>query len=653
MFGGGGLEPFRLTDQQRNMSPELPAPSVGAKLKSLMLLWQIALNELGAWCDTATIRDQKTALDRFEHEGDSFFGITLPDFCKDFQKSLDRGAVADDVFLGFAKARGLPHFLGGFLQLVFDRDSGVLLDEPNIDAIFAVRQVTLMFSKVSLPVSERRVRRAMEDFVECEKEVRKADAERTQSDTLAFSRICSLLYASCFSRVDLRVYNRELRPAHGPGATADRLSGNRKYDQQEWTERLEAILPAGEMLLPNWRYWDRLQRVDFLEPGAERPVRVITVPKTLKAPRIIAIEPTAMQYAQQGLQSVIREEIAKDDLLSHFLGFDDQTPNQRLARIGSVNQNLATLDLSEASDRVSNQLVRTMLSNHPHVAEAVDACRTRRADVQGHGVLRLSKFASMGSALCFPMEAMVFLAVIFLGIQDELKTPLTRSAIRRYVGRVRVYGDDIVVPVRYVSAVVSRLETFGFRVNAGKSFWTGKFRESCGRDYYNGQDVTPVKVRRVLPTQPQHVEEVMSMVSTRNQFYQLGLWGTCQWMDAYLRDVLTHYPVVLPTSPVLGRESVLGYDTERLHPTLHSPLVKGYVMDARLPVSRLDDVGALLKYFLTSADSSSGSESVDLFRKDRFDAMSYLDIDVKDVEHLERAGRAQSVRLKLRWASAI
>jgi hypothetical protein len=228
----------------------------------------------------------------------------------------------------------------------------------------------------------------------------------------------------------------DIMPKHGPGATADRLSGNRKYGQVQWPLRLESLFPAIEFIIAGWDY-QRLSDVNFVEPGAELPVRVITVPKTLKTPRIIAIEPTAMQYVQQALLEMFLEEYVKDDILTSFLGFDDQVPNQQLARKGSIDGSLATLDLSEASDRVSNQLVRTMLARFPHFAEGVDACRSRKADVPGHGVIRLAKFASMGSALCFPMEAMVFLTVIFLGIQDELNEPLTRRTLLEFVGRVR------------------------------------------------------------------------------------------------------------------------------------------------------------------------------------------------------------------------
>nr|QDH89759.1 MAG: RNA-dependent RNA polymerase [Leviviridae sp.] len=104
----------------------------------------------------------------------------------------------------------------------------------------------------------------------------------------------------------------------------------------------------------------------------------------------------------------------------------------------------------------------------------------------------------MGSALCFPMEAMVFTTLIFLGIQRSLNKPLYPRDLKRYVGSVRVYGDDLIVPVDQVPSVVRTLEHFGARVGSDKSFWTGKFRESCGREYFNGHDVSITRVRQAF-----------------------------------------------------------------------------------------------------------------------------------------------------------
>jgi hypothetical protein len=597
-------------------------------MKSLMQLWQCVLEELGTQVGTCTLRDRKTASERYEHEGLSFLTITLANFGADFQKSLDQGFVASDHFQGFNRKGGLPKFLRGFLKRVFCSSSGMLLDNPDIDAIFAVRQLTLMMAKLHIDCSDARVMKAIEGYVKCEQEVKDHDSTFAADGYRSFRSAGMALFGDLFSRCDLRIYNEDFRPKHGPGQTADRLTGNRKYRQKHWTRRLEEYFPSLTMLTPGWSYFDSLDHVTFLEPGEELPVRVITVPKTLKTPRIIAIEPTCMQYAQQALLEMFLDELRKDDIFSQIMYFDDQTPNQRLAYEGSISGDLATLDLSEASDRVSNQHVRALLDRFPHFAGAVDSCRSRKADVPGHGVIRLAKFASMGSALCFPMEATVFTTIVFMAIAEELNIPLSRGLVKRFVGKVCVFGDDIIVPQRFVPSVVRRLEAFGFRVNSNKSFWTGKFRESCGRDYYDGHDVSVVKVRELLPTRQKHVTEVISTVSLRNQLYQLGLWKTCQWIDSLLNNVLRgHYPVVESTSAVLGRHSVFPYQGERECENLHRPLVKGYVVRSRLPSDKLSGEPALLKYLL-----KRGNEPL-------------------DKEHLERAGRPDAVYLKLRWST--
>jgi len=583
--------------------------------------------------------DVKTVRGRCEHEGISFLTISLPNFGKDFEKSLDQGLVDRRLFAGFQRKGELPRFLGGFLDLVFDRDSGVLLDQPSIDAIRAVRQLSLMYGKLALPCSDARVRNAFDGYIECEQEVRLADASRARKFSFAFEMMSARLFQDVFTDVDREIYHGRVVPKHGPGATADKLVGNNKFNLRTWTERLEEIFPAGENIIPSPSYYDELDSVHFLEPGSELPVRVISVPKTLKTPRIIGIEPTAMQYSQQALKAEITIGVQKSNLLNALIGFDDQIPNQALAHEGSLTGSLATLDLSEASDRVSNQLVRTMLRRWPHLHKAVDASRSRKADVPGHGVVRLAKFASMGSALTFPIEAMVFLTIICLGIEESLRTPLSHQDLLDLRGKVRVYGDDIIVPVEHVRSVITMLETFGFRVNDRKSFWNGKFRESCGREYYAGEDVSIVRVRTMPPTSPKDATRVISWVSTRNQFYFAGYWQTCSWLDEAITNVIHHYPVVAPTSRVQGRHSFLGYETQGYDKFLHRPLVKGYVETSVLPSISLDGTGALLKFHLKSAMNerlhSSGGHG----------AQPGI-----DGGHLERSGRPQSVDIKLRNA---
>ncbi len=634
-------------------------------MKSLMqLLWEV-LDELGTWCHVSTTADYEYVCRRVESEGDEFLTISLPGFADDFEYCLKSGQTtllpADGdgetnmAFVGFKKRGELPVFLGGFLDLIFDRELGSLRDEPSVDAIFAVRQICLMFGKVYLPCTPARVAKALQKYVTCEKEL-SLFAEEFQSvnrdvDRQDFRRIARLLWKDVLTKMDHTIYELDVLPKHGPGATADRLRGNAKYGQIEWTQRLEEVFPAGEFLLPNWRYREVLDRVKFLEPGAERPVKVITVPKTLKTPRIIAVEPTCMQYAQQAILTSLVPAIENDKLVGQLVGFSDQVPNRRMAEKGSLDGSLATLDLSEASDRVSNLHVQLLCEDWPWFSKALDATRSRKADVPGHGIISLSKFASMGSAVCFPVEAMVFLTVVIIGIERSLNEnrlstrgedrsiqsgPISRRDVRSLVGKVRVYGDDIVVPREHAFHVIRALEAFGFLVNKDKTATDGYFRESCGAEFYRGHDVSIVRVRELLPTSRGHVPEIVSTVSMRNQFYWKGMWRTAAFLDGVIGRLIP-YPTVSETSPVLGRHSLLGYETQRMCQTLHRPLVKGAVVKTRLPKSNLRDSDALLKVLLRA--------------ERRGDPDPVLgDEPIADKHHLERAGRPEAVDIKLRWA---
>jgi len=515
------------------------------------------------------------------------------------------------------------------MEHVFHLDNGILIDDPCIESIYAIRQLTLLYSKIELPCTPSRERKAMQSYIDCDKEVEYNDSILDSSDYDELSRMGALLFGPVFSAVDRDIYDERIVPKHGPGATADKLSSNGKYSTTYWTQRLESVFHFGDFLSPTPRYSceDWCDAVNILEPGAELPSRVISVPKTQKTPRIIAIEPSSVQFVQQGLlESLTRH--TESDLLDQLIGSGSQVPNQELAQKGSISS-LATLDLSEASDRVSLKHVEAIVQRHPLLKGALLATRSQRADVPGHGIIPLSKFASMGSALCFPLEAMVFLTLVFLGIERERGYRFTnRKEFYSFVGKVRIYGDDIIVPVDYVHTVIDSLEHFGARVGRHKSFWTGRFRESCGKEFYDGHDVSVVKFRRMFPSSRQCVPETISLVSFRNQLYQFGCWETCAWLDKKLRDLLHYFPCIESSSSALGRVSFLGYLSEKEHDHLHKPLVKACVVSSRSPRDHLDGRGALLKFFLKRGD-----------------------LPRHDKGHLERAGRPRIAYIKTRWVT--
>lgn len=639
-------------------------------MKSLTDLWRVTALEMGQWCGTSTTRDIGTVLSRCEDEGTSFLTITLPDFEKAFVRALDRGQVSPADFPSFKhdrKSGRLPVFMLGFTGKVFDVESGLLLQEPCVDSIFAIRQLCCMFSKIELPCSYSRTVRAMQAYVECEQEVE--EWEKTVSPVLLqeFREASRLLFAGVFTSVDNDVYHCNIVPRHGPGSTADGLLGNQKYSLAEWTQRLESVFPFGEYGLPNWGYYPQLDHVNFLEPGAERPVKVIAVPKTLRSPRIIAVEPTCMQYMQQGLlRALVRQLEDSRQPFWGMIGFKDQQPNRLMALRGSLTGELATLDLKEASDRVPNLLVRLMLEDHPWLLAGVEACRSTRAEIPELGLClpNLRKFASMGSAVCFPFEAMVFLAVALMGIAKSRRRTLSRGFVKELRGDVRVYGDDIIVPADSVDQVHRYLELFGFRVNDGKSFWNGKFRESCGGDFYNGTDVTPVRLKKEFPSGLGDGKRVAALVEFRNRVYFRGMWRTARYLDEKLRILLRgFFPIVEVSSPALGRHSFLPYQEERIDDEEHSPKVRAFVLRPLIPENSIDGIAALMKC-LAGADvdkasvlqhgaeqwfddldevtrSSDSMEGTPWFREPRFVAP----------DHLLLSGRATAVATRLKWVA--
>ncbi len=601
-------------------------------MKSLIGLWQELAADHAAIHGVSTDRDFVTVTKRVEAEGMSFLTITLPAFATDLERAVANGQVGSGQFVGFQRKGGLPLFLRGFLCRVFDSQSGTILSEPCVDSFAAIRHLCLFAKKIRVQCTPSRERAAITRWKECEDELKMKEREWTQFDFSEFSRVSSILFGDTFDQVNRMVDRFEIQPGHGPGATADRRLGNQKWRFTEWTDRLETVFPFREYAGPNLRF-SNVPSV-HLTPGQELPVRVITVLKTQKSPRPIAIEPTCMQFLQQGLARAIvpRVEyrgvgINSIHMSSQFVGFTDQEPNQLLACEGSVTGDLATLDLSEASDRVANTLVLEMLRPWPSLLEAVQACRSTSAELPEGQKVRLSKFASMGSALCFPIEALVFTTIVFLGIQDARKTRLSPKDFVKFFGMVRVYGDDIIVPTDCATAVAAKLEAFGLKVNANKSFWSGNFRESCGGDYFHGEWVTPIRLGELAPQSRRDVAEIQNWVEFSNALHLAGYWRAAKYCSTVVEKVLGKLPVIQGDSAALslksfvpGNRGELGWDSR-----LHRPKVKAWVAESVIPINEIDGDAALRKTL--TADWSDP-----VYR-----------------DHLKRSGRPSSVHVKKRW----
>lgn len=211
--------------------------------------------------------------------------------------------------------------------------------------------------------------------------------------------------------------------------------------------------------------------------------RVTTVPKNAKTDRVIAIEPDLNMYVQKGIGKLIRER-----LLRVGVDLNDQSRNQVLAREASLTGLLATIDLSSASDTVSMRLVEELLPES--WVSAIKLCRSPRGVLPDGTIISYHKVSSMGNGFTFELESLIFWALCSSVIQ------LYNSTERR----LAVYGDDIICSSSIYGQVEWILEFCGFSVNPKKSFSTGPFRESCGKHFFKGVDVTPFYIREDVDT---------------------------------------------------------------------------------------------------------------------------------------------------------
>ncbi len=218
-------------------------------------------------------------------------------------------------------------------------------------------------------------------------------------------------------------------------------------------------------------FWPFVTRDEMnLVPGN----RIAFVPKTAVTHRTIAIEPLMNVYAQLGLGKLMRRRL----WVKCGLDLADQIPNQEMACRGSIDGSLATIDLSSASDTVARELVRFLL---PHEwFERLDLTRCKVGLLDGKW-LRYEKFSSMGNGFTFELETLIFWSLAVSCVQLLELDPF----------EVRVYGDDIIVPSLAYDLLIESLTFCGFTANSSKSFREGPFRESCGKDFYDGHEVRP------------------------------------------------------------------------------------------------------------------------------------------------------------------
>jgi hypothetical protein len=257
------------------------------------------------------------------------------------------------------------------------------------------------------------------------------------------------------------------------------------------------------------------------------------VPKNAKTSRSIMTEPVLNGFVQKGIGSHIKRK-----LLKKGCNLYDQSINRTKARVASINNNEATIDLSAASDNIAYQTVRLLLPFDWY--EFLATWRTDTAYLKSRKeVFPLHKFSSMGNGYTFELESCIFYACGQVACELAGISP----------NAVSTYGDDIIVPTQAVDALFSILTLLGFTVNNEKSFWHGPFRESCGGDYFLGVDVRPFYVKDTFTD--------ARLVAYSNQIERSG------YPDPVLRKLIESF--INPRDALYGPDGfgdghLIGYD---------------------------------------------------------------------------------------------
>jgi hypothetical protein len=562
-------------------------------------------------------RDLQTIEARVEEEGEGFLSVALPAYGKSFDQALATGRIAN--IAGFKRVRGgqIPRFLSGIVSNIFDTKTGLLMDSPSVECILSIRQICYLCKKY-LPSDSRA------STLETQA---KKDFEKTEAQIIGlFPPDLDLLgRVASFCLVDLERVN-EFKGRHGPGAVFEGYSPNQKWDQLyrrlvDYDDRLMSL--GYDIQAFAWN--PILEEESSNSTALDTCSRLVTVPKSCSALRTITVEPSANQFMQQALNSVLRTEIRKCPILSRCLNLDSQKPNQQLALEGSLHRTWATMDLSSASDLMSNELVHAVFRKFPNFLGMMQRSRTPETVLSEDLTMSLKKYAGMGNATTFPVQSIVFAIIAITAITSSSKR-LTSEKVRNAAKCVRVFGDDIIIKTEHYARVAEWIEFCGLKINRGKTFSEGNFRESCGVDAYMGVDVTPVYLRhdpQVTSTEP---NRLASLVSTSNQLWLRGYYRCSDVLKKVVEKALGPLPLVSNTSSGLGwqtRQNAVTYQRWSRH--LHRPELKTYVPTPIRRADKLDGYPALMKFFHSPRNGEY------------------------DPEHLSSSVRKFQLKLRKRW----
>lgn len=501
-------------------------------------------------------KTERYILQRLRNEGAYFATNVLPAFSKHLLQCIEHGKWSPFRLESsgvnsspIRERQGLPVIFRGYLLDIFERTpSGYILKaQPCPVALFAIRQVCEYYYKLSLGFDESTVNTYTEKFVSDDAEVLGVgdyDAQFVEQMRKRFHTFYTS--ATAITPDDVA------RHAHpGPGT----FSG---CDSDFWMRNYQH--PRIRHSYREYAFGLRVNKrspMPSLESTDPSYSEVLFVPKDSRGPRVIVREPYDSLLIQMGYNTLMSEALERD---THYrINFKSQSINRRLALSSSITRRYATLDLKDASDRVSNAIVMHLFRYVPLI-RTLRTFRTRNARLPSGQCVQLKKLSGMGSGFTFPTMALVIHLAICTHISRVYNLPY-----RQCMSHCYVYGDDIIVPTHWYEHAVQALQKVGLRVNSSKSYRYGPFRESCGGDYLHGNDVAPVRLRLSSSNLNLNKFTLCPSGASGISFFLLGLerharelvkkqlYSAAAYIYSVLEKKLGKLPLVTGDSPVLGR----------------------------------------------------------------------------------------------------
>lgn len=210
------------------------------------------------------------------------------------------------------------------------------------------------------------------------------------------------------------------------------------------------------------------------------------VPKTAFIGRVVITPCAVNAFEQKRIHKTLVQRLRVEGIDLSI----SQDVHRRLASFSSIRNHLTTDDQKWASPLIYTNLVKHLVPEDWFAA--MSASRDVDVLMPDGSTHNMAQFAATGNGYCFELET-----IIFLGL---LRTAALVKGVPIRHKDIKVFGDDLIYPRELTAAVRSIGSNVGFITNVDKSFSDGPFRESCGGDYLEGQNIRPIYLKQDMST---------------------------------------------------------------------------------------------------------------------------------------------------------